>query len=130
MLAESAVKSVGDLGGLLDDLLDVTQSASTLGKPACGDIAEGKKTIPIMLLREGLNASELARLDALRDATIGDDDREWITTRVEETGAREQTETLAREYTNEALQHLAELPPSEYREAMEGLVEFVLVRAM
>lgn len=115
---------------IVDDLLDVTQPASQLGKPACGDIVEGKKTIPIMLLRDGLDAGELARLDTLRDAAITDADREWITERVEHTGARQKTETLARDYANEALGHLAPLAPSPFRESMENLVEFVLVRAM
>lgn len=115
---------------IVDDLLDVTQPASQLGKPACGDLAEGKKTIPIMHLREGLDAAELARLDGLRDAEITDADREWVTAMVERTGAREKTEALAREYIAEALQLLGELPPSEYRDAMEGLTEFVMVRAM
>lgn len=115
---------------IVDDLLDVTQPASQLGKPACGDIAEGKKTIPIMWLREGLDAAGAARLDALRDTTISDEDREWVTAMAEQTGARERTENLAREYTQEALRLLHQLPPSAYRDAMEGLTEFVLVRAM
>ena len=115
---------------IVDDLLDVTQPASQLGKPACGDIAEGKKTIPIMLLREGLDTAELAKLDAMRDAAISDDDRAWVTERLERTGAREKTERLARDYAAEALGHLSELPTGPHRESMEGIVDFVLVRVM
>jgi len=114
---------------IVDDLLDLTQPATSLGKPACGDIAEGKKTIPIMLLREGLDTDETARIDAMRDAEITPDDREWVERKVDETGARARTETIAREYAQQALAQTATLPPSAYRDAMEGLVEFVLVRA-
>jgi len=115
---------------IVDDLLDVTQPASQLGKPACGDIVEGKKTIPIMCLREGLNADELARLGAMADASISDDDRMWVSTMVERTGAGERTQALAREYIQDALRQLAGLPAGPYRDSMEGLAEFVLIRAM
>lgn len=115
---------------IVDDLLDVTQPASQLGKPACGDIAEGKKTIPIMWLRDGLSVDELARFDALRDTEIDDASREWVAEMAERTGAREKTEALARAYAEEALGHLSVLEPGPCRESMEGLVEFVLVRAM
>lgn len=115
---------------IVDDLLDVTQPSSQMGKPACGDIVEGKKTIPIMHLREGLDAAGLARIDALRDGTLSDDDQAWVAEMAERTGARERTEALAREYTSEAVRLLGQLPPSEYRDAMENLTEFVLVRAL
>lgn len=115
---------------IIDDLLDVTQPASQLGKPACGDIVEGKKTIPIMHLRDGLSVPELERLDRLRDATISDEDRAWVAAMVERSGAGDRTETLARTYIQDALRQLAGLPAGPYREAMEGLAEFVLVRAM
>lgn len=115
---------------IIDDLLDVTQPSSQLGKPACGDIVEGKKTIPIMRLREGLDADELARLDALRDATISDEDRAWVAAMVDRTGAGEQTEALARSYVEHALAGLSVLPAGPYREAMAGIAEFMLIRAM
>ena len=34
---------------VVDDILDIAQPPSVLGKPSCGDIVEGKRTLPIPL---------------------------------------------------------------------------------
>jgi octaprenyl-diphosphate synthase len=114
---------------LIDDVLDLTQERETLGKPAFGDIVEGKNTLPILYLREGLNGKENARLERLRGAPLTDEDRAWIMEAVETTGARERTEALAREYIEESRASLADLPVTVYRDAMVGLGEFVVSRA-
>lgn len=114
---------------LVDDVLDVTQSTAQLGKPSCGDVAEGKSTIPIMYLRESLTGQDRARFDALYGNELTDADRDWVISQVIVTGAGERAEQLTLDYANRAKQALATLPPSAYREAMEGIVDFVLVRA-
>lgn len=120
--------SLGIAFQLVDDMLDITQTTEQLGKPSCGDIVEGKKTIPIMHLKNGLQGADLARLEAMRDTDISDDDRAWVIAKAEETGAREKTEAITNAYADEARGHLAQLPPSPYRDAMEGIIEFVMVR--
>lgn len=120
--------SLGIAFQLVDDVLDITQTTEQLGKPACGDIVEGKKTIPIMHLKHGLNGADSSRLDAMRGADISEADREWVISKAEETGAKVKAEAITRSYADEARRHLAQLPPSPYRESMEGIVEFVLVR--
>lgn len=114
---------------LIDDVLDLTQERQTLGKPAFADIIEGKNTLPILYLREGLNGKENARLDLLRGTRLTDEDRVWIMEAVQTTGARERTEALAREYIEEARAILNDFPASVYRDAMIGLGEFVVSRA-
>lgn len=120
--------SLGIAFQLVDDMLDITQNTGQLGKAACGDIVEGKKTIPIMHLKHALGPADLARLDAMRGADITDSDRDWIIAMAEETGAREKTQAITHAYADEARRHLAQLPPSPYRDSMEGIVEFVMVR--
>ncbi|NUM52973.1 MAG: polyprenyl synthetase family protein [Candidatus Hydrogenedentes bacterium] len=113
---------------LVDDLLDLTRDEESLGKPAFGDIVEGKKTLPIILLRESLDAAGQARLDRLKGKPLTDADRVWVTDAIESSGAREQTEAMVREYIDEARAALASLPATQYRESMLGLAEFVLIR--
>jgi len=113
---------------LVDDILDLKQSSEALGKPSCGDIVEGKETLPILYLRECLGQAENARLDALKGARITDADREWISSTMEVTGARERTEAVARGYIDTAQSYLEALPPSVFRDSMHGVAEFVLVR--
>ena len=113
---------------LIDDLLDLSQNRETLGKPAFGDIVEGKRTLPVLFIREGLDAASVARLDALRGKPLTEADQTWVADMLESTGARERTEALAREYAQEARAALAALPASVYRDSMQGLTEFVLIR--
>lgn len=120
--------SLGIAFQLVDDVLDITQSTEQLGKPACGDIVEGKKTIPIMHLKNGLDSDDNARLEAMRNSDITEADREWVIAKAEETGAKDMAEALTRSYADEARRHLAQLPPSVFRDSMEGIIEFVMVR--
>jgi geranylgeranyl pyrophosphate synthase len=113
---------------LVDDLLDLTRDEEALGKPAFGDIVEGKKTLPIIYLRESLDESGRARLDRLKGKPLSDEDRAWVTEAIDSSGAREQTEAIVREYIDEARAAIAPFPASPYRESMLGLAEFVLVR--
>ena len=113
---------------LVDDVLDLVQDEETLGKPACADIVEGKRTLPILLIREKLDAKGLARLDALDGATPTDDDRSWVSAMLTETGARSRTQAVAQGYVTQAQAVLTELPASPYRDAMSSLSEYVLIR--
>ena len=113
---------------IVDDLIDLTQSTSNLGKPACGDVAEGKMTLPIMFMREALDTADQYRLDGMRGTALNNNDREWIHEAVERCGARERTETVAHDHVKTAHEYLAVLPESEYRDALDGLLEFLLIR--
>ncbi len=113
---------------LADDLLDLSQTEAKLGKPACGDIVEGKPTLPIRHMRKVLTPDEQARLDAMKDATISDADRTWIAEALERTGARAHTETVAQRHIDDAQAALDTLPASDCREAMTKILGFVLVR--
>lgn len=113
---------------LVDDLLDVTQTAENLGKPSCGDVAEGKTTLPIIHLRAALDPQGKARLDALRNTELSDADRAWIMEAVRETGAADRAEAAARGFADDARQALATLPPSPHRDSMDALLDFILVR--
>ena len=113
---------------LVDDILDVTQTTDQLGKPSCGDVVEGKQTLPIMFLRDALSPENQARLAAMKDCDITDGDRNWVIAMTEETGAREKTEAITRGYADDAVAQLETLPPSPFKDSMRGIMEFVLIR--
>jgi len=113
---------------LIDDVLDIAQDESALGKPSCGDVTEGKKTLPVLFIREGLARTDRERFNAMVGSTITDSDREWLAARLDDTGARAHTETVARQYAADACAALAPFPASLHKDAMLGLSEFVLVR--
>ncbi len=113
---------------LIDDILDLTQPQDALGKPSCGDIVEGKKTLPILFMREELDSGGRERLNGMIGRTISDHDRAWAARAAEDTGARGRTLTLAREYVDKAQSALGPIPGSLYKDSMHGLAEFILVR--
>jgi octaprenyl-diphosphate synthase len=119
---------VGIAFQLVDDVLDLVQSKETLGKPSCNDITEGKKTLPLLHLREAMSVHDQARLDSLQGSDVPPADCDWIADMMERTGAREQTESLARSYCDQARHLLEPFSPSPYRDAMTGLTEFVISR--
>ncbi len=123
---------------LIDDILDITQPQDALGKPSCGDIVEGKKTLPILFMREQLGPEDRERLNGMIGRTIGDQgmigrtigdqDRAWAAQAVERSGARARALGLARGYIDTARAALDPLPSSVYKDSILGLAEFVLVR--
>ncbi len=113
---------------IVDDLLDLTQTSETLGKPACGDIVEGKHTLPIVLLRQRLDETGRERLKAMCGAEITEDDREWVREQLHRTRAEETAQATAKEYVHKAKEALRALPDSPYRASMEGLADYILVR--
>lgn len=119
---------VGTAFQLVDDLLDLAQDESTLGKPSCGDLVEGKMTLPILYMREALAPDDAQRIHAMAGAAITDADRQWVREQLRATGALDRTESLAHQYVADALRALESLPSSRYTESMAGLAEFVIER--
>ena len=129
---ESALWQFGNSLGvafqLVDDILDLTGTTDDLGKPSCGDIAEGKSTLPVLYMRKALSKDEKGRLDALQGAPLSEGDRQWVHDAVLQTGATSKARAVAKSYADQALASLGSIPDSPYRAAMEGLMGFVLDR--
>lgn len=113
---------------LIDDLLDLTQTDDQIGKTACSDLMEGKNTLPILLMKQGMGADDVARLNGMRGRRLEAQDRAWVLDMLEETGAGIETERVARRYTEKAVGSLGGIPASAYRSAMEHIASFGLGR--
>jgi octaprenyl-diphosphate synthase len=129
---ESALWQFGNSLGvafqLVDDLLDLTGTTDNLGKPSCGDIAEGKSTLPILYMLKALPAEDKARLSSLQETDLSEQDRQWVHDAVIQTGAVAKTQAVAKAYADQALAALASIPQNPYHHSMEGLMHFVLDR--
>ena len=55
-------KNLGLAFQIVDDILDVTQDAATLGKPNFSDFKEGKTTLPYIYLYESLNEADKEKI--------------------------------------------------------------------
>ncbi|GMW03874.1 MAG: geranylgeranyl pyrophosphate synthase [Candidatus Hydrogenedentota bacterium] len=120
--------NIGVAFQLVDDLLDLSQNRDALGKPSCGDLIEGKKTLPVIYMREAMDDAGVARIDAMKHAKLSDADRTWVAETLESTRARERVESISREYIEEGRAAISSLPASSYKDAMMGIAEFILVR--
>lgn len=88
---------------IIDDILDITADAVTLGKPAMNDFVEGKCTLPYIYLNRELNAEDSARLKNSHSKHIDEDETLWIKAKMKEHKSVEKSFELAVKLSNEAM---------------------------
>jgi all-trans-nonaprenyl-diphosphate synthase len=109
---------------IVDDILDFTESSETLGKPAASDLRSGHLTAPVLYALE-----EQPSLETLIAREFAEDnDLDHALAIVHETHGIERSRELARHHAEIARQNLGHLDPSESKEALDGLVDYVLRR--
>lgn len=96
-------RNLGIAFQMIDDLLDITQDAETLGKPAMHDFVEGKTTLPYIYLFEALNDTDRARLVALHGRKLAQADQAWIRSQMEHHDAIVRSQNEARGLIEEAI---------------------------
>jgi octaprenyl-diphosphate synthase len=120
-------KHLGTAFQLIDDVLDYRSNAEELGKNLGDDLAEGKPTLPLIYaLRHG---TEQQREVIRRSITQGSIDQlPAITAAIESTGGLAYTARLARREASLAIESLAGVPDSAYRQALRELADFAVDR--
>jgi octaprenyl-diphosphate synthase len=113
---------------LIDDALDYGLSGVDIGKNIGDDLAEGKPTLPLIyamrngtseqvkVIREAIESGGLEQIGTVLDA-------------IESTNAIAYTAQSAQLEADLAMEALAELPASPYKEALYGLAEFSVTRS-
>ena len=138
MLAGASARDVetvarfGELYGLAfqlsDDLIDISSEAAETGKTPGTDLREGIRTLPVLLVLGGSDASS-ARLRELLAGDLGDDDlhaEALQLLRVHPAMAEARSRLIA--YTDEARTVVGDLPDGPCRGALLALTAFVLAR--
>lgn len=117
-------KNLGLSFQVVDDILDFTQSAEQLGKPAGTDLAKGNLTAPVIFTLENepklrdIIESEFSEPGSLDEAIK----------LVKSRGGIERAQKLAKEKADLAIQNLQCLPQSVFRLALEDMVAYNLQR--
>jgi octaprenyl-diphosphate synthase len=118
-------RHVGLTFQMIDDLLDVTGSESTLGKPVGIDVREGNPSLPIVLA--------LAADDELRalfaQAELSDSEVATVLNRLRRPSVVERAHRLAIEHAGIAREALYSLPDSAYRQYLLMLIDQLVERA-
>lgn len=109
---------------IVDDILDFTGSEEVLGKPAGSDLRSGNLTAPVLYALE--ENPFLATLIDREFAEAGD--FEQALALVHQSHGLARSRELASAHASQALECLQVLPPSEPRQALLDMSEYVLRR--
>ena len=113
---------------LIDDVLDYRADPEQLGKNLGDDLAEGKPTLPLIYaLQTGTDEQRAIVRSSIVNGGAADLAR--ITDAIESTGGLAYTARLARREAALAIEALAELPDSVYRNALRELADFAVERS-
>ncbi|XP_043700559.1 solanesyl diphosphate synthase 2, chloroplastic-like [Telopea speciosissima] len=117
-------KNLGLSFQVVDDILDFTQSAEQLGKPAASDLAKGNLTAPaIFALEKEPKLRELIESEFVESGSL-----EEAIELINKCGGIERARALSEEIAALAIQNLQCLPMNEFRSSLEGVVRYNLER--
>ncbi len=88
---------------IIDDILDITSDAQTLGKPSMNDFVEGKCTLPYIYLYRVLDDNEKQKLLSLHAKVLSEEESFWIREKMKEHKTIEKSFELAQKLSNEAM---------------------------
>jgi octaprenyl-diphosphate synthase len=121
--------NIGMAFQIVDDLLDFTGEEETLGKPVGGDLREGKMTLPMIHLfsRGDARAQALIRTVVEARSVTLDEWRE-IRTLLAQARSIDYAQRAAADFVERAKKALYAFPPSDARDALLYLPDYVISR--
>ena len=121
--------NIGMAFQLVDDLLDFTGEEGSLGKPVGGDLREGKMTLPVIHLlgRGDARAEDLVR-QVVRDRDVSLDGWREIRALLTQARSIDYAQRIASEFVERAKEALYAFPPSDARDALMFLPDYVISR--
>ncbi|MBG6245743.1 octaprenyl diphosphate synthase [Candidatus Symbiopectobacterium sp. 'North America'] len=113
---------------LIDDLLDYSADGKTLGKNTGDDLNEGKPTLPLLHAMRNGNSEQCAMIRKAIEEGNGRHLLEPVLAAMQHCGSLEYTRQRAEQEADKAISALQALPPSPFREALEGLAHIAVQR--
>jgi octaprenyl-diphosphate synthase len=112
---------------LIDDVLDYSGDAATIGKSLGDDLAEGKPTLPLI---RAMACGSAAQAATVRRAIVegGRDDFAQVLEALRATGALAYAREVAEREAEAARRALQGVPASEYKDSLLELASFSVVR--
>lgn len=115
---------------IIDDILDYTEDQETIGKPAGNDLRQGMVTLPLIYALQ--EQSQNGRYQEVQNVLNGTNHREediravvdWVVTG----SGVQHSLTDADNYANKAREALTHFPPTQDRQVLDELIDFVVTR--
>jgi octaprenyl-diphosphate synthase len=121
--------NIGMAFQIVDDMLDFTGETDALGKPVGGDLREGKMTLPVIHLRDRGDARAKALLrKVVTTRDVSGDEWAEIRTMLGQCRSLDYAQRIASDYVECAKKTLYAFPPSEARDALMFLPDYVVSR--
>jgi geranylgeranyl pyrophosphate synthase len=131
---EPAVAALREFGAqlgtafqIVDDVLDFVGDEERIGKPVGSDLRAGLVTLPTLWFLERHNGGDMVQA-VLNNGLKDDSSVRTAVTTIRESGAIEASLEEARRFIQYGQAALESLPPSEYRDALWELSDFVVDR--
>ncbi|MBE9475140.1 MAG: polyprenyl synthetase family protein [Chloroflexi bacterium] len=112
---------------ITDDVLDFTGKQSSVGKPVASDLRQGLVTLPTIYYREK-NPDDQNLDIILCGKNIKNENLNQLVGAIQSSGAIERSMNKARQFVNQALEALDELPLTAERRALENLANYIVDR--
>lgn len=133
-MTERFGEAVGVAFQLADDVIDIVSPGEITGKTPGTDLREGVDTMPVLLLRKHQAAGDLDDegqriLDLLEEDLSSDEALAQVVEALSAHPVIDETRALARAWADEAVEHLAALPESEAKDALEAFAFLMVDRA-
>ena len=133
---EDRVEALGEYGfklgmafQIVDDLLDLTGSVESLGKPVGSDLREGKITLPVIALMNSGDAPGQALVRAIvSERQLPPERWQALSGLMDRYKTTDYAYNRAVGFVQDAKQHLSVFPPSAERDALMALPDYVLQR--
>ncbi len=117
-------RNIGLAFQVVDDILDFTSSSETLGKPAGSDLKSGNLTAPVLYALE-----EKPYLAVLIERELSEpNDLEQALALIQDSQGIERSRELAAQLAKSAVESLKTLAPSESKQTLIDLADYVLSR--
>ena len=123
---EAFGRELGQAFQLQDDALDYGGQAFQGGKDRGADLRAGRVTLPLILLRESLDAKGRKALLSMPRRGLGPEERSWIWGEIHRKGLVEKALSRSRASGRRALAYLEKLPAGKGREELASLAHLLL----
>ncbi len=122
-------RNIGMCFQIVDDILDITGSQKSLGKPVFSDLREGKLTLPFILLMPTLSTTERRQIEeVLAAGELRETAKEELRNLLERHGAVDRSREAANDFGSRAVAALGGLPPGPELDVLALAPRFVVER--